>query len=325
MDSLHNHLVIAGGAGFLGQALARSWARQHGDAVVLTRSPRLDLRLGEHTIRFVPWDARRVGIWSKYLEGSRALVNFTGRSVNCRYNARNRREILLSRTLSTRALGAALSQAENPPAAWLNAASATIYRDARDRDMDEASGEIGEGFSVEVCKSWEKSCFEAELGPSQSRVRRVALRMAMAMGDEPGGVFEVFARLARLGFGGPHGGGGQWMSWIHVADLCRAIEFLIEHDELSGAVNIASPNPLPEAQFLKILRAELGVPFGLPTPRPLLEIGAVLIRTETELLLKSRRVVPARLLEAGFELKFPTWPEAAHDLVRAMKSGAAST
>ncbi len=324
MNSLHDHLVIAGGAGFLGQALARSWARHRGDVVVLTRSPRLNLSLGANTIFFVPWDARRVGVWSKYLEGSRALVNFTGRSVNCRYNAPNKRTILLSRTLSTRALGAALGQVQNPPAVWLNSASATIYRDARDRDMDEASGEIGKGFSVDVCRAWEKTFFEADLGPNQNRVRRVAMRMAMVMGDEQGGVFEVFTRLARLGFGGPHGGGEQFVSWIHVHDLCRAIEFLIERPELSGAVNICSPNPLPEKQFLKALRAELNVPFGLPTPRPLLEIGAVLIRTETELLLKSRRVIPRRLLEAGFKLEFPTWKEASHDLVSAMKSGAST-
>lgn len=319
MQPFDNHLVIAGGAGFVGQALAHFWARSHGDVVVLTRTPRLNQIVNGRTILFVPWDARRVGAWSKYLHGARALVGLAGRSVNCRYNARNKRTILLSRTLSTRALAQALSQCEEPPPVWLNSSSATIYRDARDRDMDEVEGEIGSGFSVGVCQAWERALFEPNLGANQDRVRRVAMRMAMAMGDSRGGVFEVFARLARLGFGGPHGGGEQFVSWIHIADLCRAIEFLIEREDLAGVVNVASPNPLPEKEFLKYLRGALGVPFGVPTPRPLLEIGAVLIRTETELLLKSRRVVPGRLLEAGFSFEFPRWEEAARDLVGRMR------
>jgi uncharacterized protein (TIGR01777 family) len=314
MHSLQNHLVIAGGSGFLGRALAHFWAQHHGDVVILTRTPRLDREENGRAISFVPWDARRVGAWSKYLHGARALVNLTGRSVNCRYNVRHKREILLSRTLSTRALGQALAQIQNPPSVWLNSSSATIYRDARDRAMDEANGDIGQGFSVGVCQAWEKEFFGAQLGDNESRVRRVALRMAMVMADDAHSAFSVFARLSKLGLGGPHGGGGQFMSWIHVTDLCRAVEFLIEHEEVSGVVNLAAPNPLPETEFLKAIRAELRVPFGLPTPRPLLEVGAFFMGTETELLLKSRRVVPTRLLDAGFAFNFSTWNEAARDL-----------
>jgi uncharacterized protein (TIGR01777 family) len=309
-------LVIAGGSGALGHALSEFWARTHGDVVVLSRTPRLNRRVDGREIAFVPWNGDEVGPWHKYLEGARALVNFAGRSVNCRYTPRNKADILHSRLRPTRALAQAISQCESPPPVWLNAASATIYRDSRERDMDEVTGQFGEGFSIDVCLQWERAFIEASVGPHEDRVRRVALRMAMVMGPGKGEVFEVFSNLVRHGLGGVHGDGGQWMSWIHHADLCRAIDFLIGRGDLEGAVNICAPRPLPEHEFLSVLRHEWHMPLGLPTPRPALELGARLIGTEPELLLKSRRVVPRRLLEAGFEFGFATWEEAARDLVR---------
>jgi hypothetical protein len=247
----------------------------------------------------VPWDGATLGDWQRELDGAAAVINLAGRSVNCRYDERHRREIYESRLRSTAVLGAAIAACAAPPPVWLNSSSATIYRDARDRPMDEATGEHGTGFSVDVCEKWERAFFAA---PTPS-TRRVALRSALVLGRGDG-VMEAFARIVRLGLGGTLGRGDQRMSWVHVEDFARAVEWLLTHP-LEGPVNCAAPNPLPNREFMAALRKAYRQPVGLPAAAWMLEIGAFFLRTETELLLKSRWVLPQRLQEAGFAFRYP--------------------
>ncbi|HVU25145.1 MAG TPA: TIGR01777 family oxidoreductase [Opitutus sp.] len=305
-------IVLAGGAGFLGRALTEHLRQAGRSVVVLSRGAHRDAA----GVRHVRWDGATAGEWAGELDGAAAVVNLAGRSVNCRYNARNRAAILDSRVHATRAIGAAVARCARPPAAWLNASSATIYREARDRPMDEATGEIGAGFSVEVCQAWEQAFFAA----AAPKTRKVALRLSIVFGAAPGGAFEVFQRLVRLGLGGTQGDGGQFVSWLHLADFCRAVEWLLAHEEIAGPVNVCAPDPLPNADFMRAWREACGVPIGLPAAAWMLEIGALILRTETELLLKSRRVIPRRLQESGFHFDFTPWPRAIADLV-AITSG----
>ena len=302
-------IVLAGGAGFLGRALAAHFASLGWRIVVLSRAPQADAE----SVRQVSWDGATPGDWTRELEGAAALVNLAGRSVNCRYDARNRAAILRSRVDSTRVLGETVARCARPPPVWLNPSSATIYRDARDRPMDEATGEMGTGFSVDVCRAWEQALFDTPA----PRTRKVALRLSMVFGPGRGGVFEAFARIVRLGLGGTLGDGGQFVSWLHVADFCRAVEWLLAHNEISGAVNVCAPNPLPNAEFMRVLREECGARIGLPAARWMLEVGAFFLRTETELLLKSHRVVTGRLLSAGFRFEYPEWRPAVRAVIRA--------
>lgn len=255
------------------------------------------------------WDGEHLGNWVDVLNGADALINMAGRSVDCRYNDKNRREIINSRVNSTRVLSEALSRCDNPPAVWLNASSATIYRHSEDTPMDE-SGETGEGFSVEVCQRWEDEFYRQNL----SGIRRVALRTSMVIGTE-GGIWPVLKRLTKLGLGGTMGPGTQYISWIHSLDFCRAVEWLITQP-VEGPVNICAPNPVTNKEFMQCLRKTVGVPFGLPQPRWLLETGAFLLRTETELVLKSRRVIPTRLLESDFIFGYKDVESAMRSLVR---------
>ena len=252
-----------------------------------------------------------MGHWAREFDGADAVINLAGRTVNCRYNDENKAQILDSRVTTTALIGRAINDAATPPMVWLNAASATIYRDARDRAMDEETGEIGGGFSVDVCQAWEQTLFAAPVN-----CRRVAMRLAMVFGAPRGGVYDAFEILTRIGFGGPMAGGGQYISWIHLRDFARSVEFLL-NSEFDGAVNIAAPNPLTNAQFLSTLRRALKIPYALPTARWQLEIGAFAGRTETELLLKSRRVVPGKLVDAGFTFDYPDWQSAARAIVAA--------
>jgi uncharacterized protein (TIGR01777 family) len=281
---------------------------------VLTRSP--------HTAQWqtVHWDGETSGPWTQYLEGADVCINLAGRSVNCRYTPDNRVEIYNSRIISTRLLGEVIGFLANPPRVWLNASTATIYRHSLDRDMDEATGELGGGeagapdawnFSVHVARDWETAFFNA----NTPQTRKVAMRSAITFSPVPGNAFAILSNLVRLSLGGKQGNGRQWVSWIHEEDFARAVEFLILREDLDGAVNIASPYPEKNREFMAELREAWGTPNGLPAPRPLLELAALVMRSETELVLKSRRVVPGRLLEAGFSFEFPHWPRAAQDLV----------
>ena len=300
-----SQIILIGASGYLGQALAPFLRAAGHEITVISRH---DPRLGA---RFVEWDGETMDRWAREFDGADAVINLAGRSVNCRYNDENRRQILDSRVRTTTLIGRAVADAGAPPRVWLNVASATIYRDARRVPMDEETGEIGSGFSVDVCQKWEQTLFEAPVS-----CRRVAMRLAMVFGAPRGGVTDAFEILVKLGFGGPMAGGGQFISWIHLHDFCRAAAFLLDN-ELDGPVNLAAPNPLTNAQFLSTLRRALKIPYALPTARWQLEIGAFVGRTETELLLKSRRVVPTRLLEAGFTFDYPNWSEAARAIVAA--------
>jgi uncharacterized protein (TIGR01777 family) len=314
-------IVLAGGSGQVGNLLAQHFHSCGDDVVVFARG------VAHSPWRVVPWDGATLGNWTRELENADLLMNLAGRSVNCRYNDAHRRAIMESRVRTTTILGTALAQLAHPPRIWMNASTATIYRHALDRDMDEKSGEIGGDepgapptwrFSIEVAKKWEEAFFSAPI----AGVRKVALRSAMTMSPDRGGIFDALLRLVRFGLGGTAGSGKQFISWIHGDDFSRAIEFLINHDEIDGAVNISSPHPLPNREFMRDLREAWGTNIGLPAAEWMLAMGAIFLRTETELILKSRRVVPGRLQTSGFQFQFPRWPDAARDLIaRWRKSG----
>jgi uncharacterized protein len=310
-------IVIPGGAGLLGGVLARHFHASGHTVTVLTRH---GVAASAVPWRMVQWNGRDAGNWVQELDGADVVINLAGRSVNCRYTAANRREIKESRVLSTRAVGQAIAGAARPPALWMNASTATIYRHAFDRAMDEAGGELGGSepgapetwnFSIDVATSWEREFFAA----ATPRTRKIALRSAVVMAPDRGGPFATLLALVRFGLGGHAGSGDQFVSWIHDQDFTRAVDFLIEHNRLEGCVNIASPNPLPNRDFMRALRQAWGLAIGLPATKWMLAIGALFLRTETELVLKSRRVVPERLLQAGFRFQFPDWPAAARELV----------
>lgn len=301
-------ILIAGGDGFLGRLLTTHFLARGDRVTILSRQPQPDRR---PRLRTVAWDGETLDRWVAELDGTNALINLSGRSVNCRYNSANRRQILESRLRSTRALALALQRCVRPPSVWINSSSATIYRHALDRPMDEATGEFGDGFSVDVCRQWEAALREAPT----PRTRKVALRSAIVFGSGAGGAFAAFYRLVRLGLGGTMGPGTQFVSWIHADDFSRSVEWLMGCEDLDGAVNAAAPHPLPNAEFMRQLRRAAGLPFGLPAPAWCLEFGALLLRTETELLLKSRRVIPGRLIDSGFTFQYESWCSAARALV----------
>lgn len=294
--------LLTGGSGYLAGRLARHWHAAGHRVVVLSRHPAACARHLPPGIEIMPWDGLTLGPWTRYLDGAEVLVNLAGKSVDCRYTPRNRAKILSSRLDSTGLLATALAACARPPPVWLNASSATYYRHAEDRPQDEVSGEAGAGFSVEVCRAWEKAFFTPILPPG---VRRVALRTAIVLGRD-GGAFPVFDRLARFGLGGSVAGGCQMFSWLHEEDFCRAVDWLITTPALEGPVNLSAPGPVPLRRFQALLRRSHHVPCGLPLPKAILRVGAWLIRTEPELLLKSRWVLPRRLLENGFRFRYPT-------------------
>lgn len=308
-------IVIPGGSGQVGTLLARAFIADGHEVVVLSRKP------APAPWRVVPWDAKTVGEWAKEFDAADVVVNLAGRSVNCRYNSANRHEIKQSRTDSTRAVGRAIANSARPPRVWLQASTATIYAHRYDAPNDEFTGILGGTeddtpdtwrFSIDVAKSWEAAAEEA-LTP---HTRRVLVRAAITMTPDRGGVFDVLLGLVRKGLGGQNGDGRQFVSWVHGDDFVRAVYAMIDNPDLSGPVNVAAPHPLPNAEFMRYLRAAARVKVGLPAFAWMIEIGAFFLRTESELILKSRRVVPGKLLKAGFEFKFPTWPEAVADLYR---------
>lgn len=308
-------VVMPGGSGHVGSLLSRELAGLGHEVVVLSRGAE------PSTTRRVHWDGRTIGPWAAEIDGCDAVINLAGRSVNCRYTPGNLRAMMDSRVESTRVVGEAIAAAARPPRVWLQMSTATIYAHRFDAPNDEHSGIIGGdepgvprhwSFSVEIAKAWEAAQNDART----PETRRVALRTAMVMSPAPGGVFHALRRMARLGLGGPVAGGRQYVSWIHDRDFVRAVAFLLDREDLAGPVNLAGPGPRPYGELMRTLRGAVGVPLGMPATRWMAEIGALVIRSDTELLLKSRRVVPARLLEAGFVFEYPHWPEAAAELAR---------
>jgi len=306
-------IVIPGGSGQVGTVLARAFHGEGHEVVVLSRRPEV------RPWRVSAWDGATPGTWQADIDGSDVVINLAGRSVNCRYNQTNRDEILRSRVDSTRVVGAAIATSQRAPGVWLQASTATIYAHRYDAANDEHTGVLGGGepdapdtwrFSIDVARAWERA-FDESITP---HTRKIALRSAMTMSPDPGGIFDTLTRLTRRGLGGRAGDGRQFISWIHEHDFVAAIQFLIGREDITGIVNAAAPNPLPNAEFMRVLREACGVRFGLPANKLMLELGAIVMRTETELILKSRRVVPARLLENGFRFVYPEWPDAARDL-----------
>jgi len=288
-------IILAGGSGYLGSALANYF----------------ESKKSSGNIRTILWDAKNFDTWTKEIDGADVLINLTGKSVDCRYTEKNKTLIYSSRLHSTKILGVAILQSTNPPKLWINASSATIYKASYDKSMTEADGETGDDFSMNVCTQW-----EAEFIKYQTpETRKVILRTAIVLG-KGGGAFIPLKNLVRLGLGGAQGSGKQYFSWLHEYDFCSIVEWVISNPTASGVYNVSSPNPVRNMAFMKSLREATKVKFGMPLPTWLLKFGAALIGTETELVLKSRNVIPDRLTHAGFLFKFPTLEKAFYDLLK---------
>ncbi|MFD1019598.1 TIGR01777 family oxidoreductase [Thalassobacillus hwangdonensis] len=290
-------VVLAGGTGFIGKYFQKKYEALGYEVKIISR------RSG-----FISWDDR-TGI-IEALDGAELLINLAGKSVNCRYNTKNKNEIMMSRILTTRVLGECIAECVEPPEVWMNSSTATIYRHAEDRPMTEAFGEIGEGFSVNVATNWEDTFFSMET----PKTRKVALRTAIVLGED-GGVMEPYRNLVKFGLGGIQGSGRQMFSWIHIEDLYQITRFLHERTELEGVFNCSAPEPVTNKELMQLMRIYGGRSFGLPAPKWMLEIGSVAIRTETELVLKSRWVIPERLQQAGFTFAYPDLESTLEDLL----------
>ncbi len=313
-------VVIPGGSGQVGTILARAFSEDKHEVVILGRQVAPSKGPGRHC----SWDGKTPGPWVQDIDGADVVINLAGRNVSCRYNAKNRKEIMESRVQSTQAIGEAIRQSARPPRVWLQSSTATIYAHRYDAPNDETTGILGGNepsvpdtwrFSIAVAEAWERAATAIET----PQTRKVLLRSAMTMSPDRGGVFDVLLGLVRKGLGGTNGDGKQYVSWIHEHDFVRAVKWLIEH-EMEGPVNLSSPEPLPNAEFMATLRRAWGTKIGLPAAKWMLELGAIFLKTETELILKSRRVVPGRLLEAGFEFNYPHWKEASADLCQRWKA-----
>lgn len=299
-------IVIAAGTGFLGQALVQHFQKDSSEIVILTRGKSKT----QDSIRYVNWDAQTMTGWEQELEHTDVLINLTGKSVDCRYTEHNKQEILASRIESTAILNQAILESKHPPKHFLNASTSTIYRHSEDKQMDEYTGEIGDDFSMNVAKAWEKTFFETKT----PLTLKTALRTSIVLGKN-GGAFLPLKNLTQMGFGGKQGNGKQYISWIHETDFARAVAFCIEN-KIEGVINIVSPTPIQNKSFMKQLRKALNMPFGSAVGKKLIRFGAKIIGTEAELVLKSRNVIPKRLHEQGFEFLFPTLDKTFQDLLK---------
>ena len=295
-------IILAGGSGFLGEAIKEYFESTGNEIFVLTRNPK---RVNE-----IYWDAKSLGDWSTIIENADVLINLVGKSVDCRYTESNKLEILQSRILSTEVLQEVIGGCKRPPKIWINASSATIYAHSETEEMTEANGIIGDDFSMNVCKKWEGEFFKI----SNPNVRKVAIRTSIVLGVN-GGAFPKLKLISKLGLGGKQGRGNQMVSWIHILDFCRAIDFVISNDKIDGSINLTAPKPIQNKYFMKTCRSVLKVNYGLPSPKFILEIASFFLRTETELLLKSRNVIPEILIKAGFKFLFPNSESCIEDLI----------
>jgi uncharacterized protein (TIGR01777 family) len=324
-------ILIPGGSGQIGTILARHLHAAGHDVTVLSRHPK------PAAWQTLPWDGLTRGPWTAELDRSDAVIHLSGRSVNCRYTPENRREIIDSRVKPTLLLGEVIASSPTPPKIWMNASTSTFYRNALDLPQDEFTGELGDlpsergthesadqpetwAFSIDVAHRWE----QALAAIPTPHTRKIRLRTSMTMSPDHGGVFSVLSRLTRFGLGGTEGTGRQYVSWLHYLDYCRITDLLLARpeitDESHGIVNMTAPEPLPNRDFMRALRKAWHAPIGLPAYSWMIEIGTFLLRTESELVLKSRRAVPTVLLRQGYQFAFPTWPAAAIDLVARFKT-----
>lgn len=311
-------IIIAGGSGFIGEEMIKYFGKNN-QLVILTRKLKQSKNnrneysgLTESDLKnttYHEWDIKTTGSWQIEFEDADIVINLAGKSVNCRYTEKNKNEILNSRIQTTKAIGEAIARTVNPPQLWINASSATIYRHATDHAQDEYKGEIENDFSVQVCKQWEETFYHSHT----PYTRKIALRMAITIG--PGGVMIPYFNLLKFGLGGKQGNGKQMYSWVHVEDTCRIIEWLYEHKELEGTFNCSSPYPVTNDLFMKTLRSVTKTKIGLPAFEWMLKMGSLLIGTETELVLKSRWVIPTRLIENGFEFKYPELQKALQNVI----------
>lgn len=302
----YKKIVLAGGNGYLGTVLAKYYKDKADEIVILSRHE----KQAEGNVRTVLWDGKTRGKWTAELVNADMIVNLCGKNVNCRYTDKNKAEIFASRLLPTELLGDVIRDLYEPPKLWINVSSATVYRHAEDRPQDEETGEIGSGFSVDVCNAWE-AAFDKHETP---KTRKIALRMGIVLGRSDS-VFPRLLNLVRLGFGGRQGNGGQYVSWVHELDVARSTEWLADHTRLSGVFNCVAPSPVKNAELMRAIRKAYGMPVGLPAPKWLLEAGSVFIGTETELILKSRWVLPKRLLDSGFKFEYPDAGEAVRNIL----------
>jgi len=307
-------VVITGGTGQVGQLLKRHFEPDH-KVIVIGRSKSADV---------IQWDGQSLGDWKREFENADVIFNLAGRSVNCRYTNENLKQMMDSRVNSTRLVAEAVAQCQRPPKLWLQMSTATIYSHRFDKANDDFDGEIGGSekdapkyweFSVRIAKNWESELMATDT----PNTRRVALRSSMIMSPNRGGIFDTLYGMVQCGLGGSIAGGRQFVSWIHEDDFCASVDSIIKNEDINGPIIIASPNPLPQSEFNKILRTAAGVPIGLPATKWMAKIGAVLLRTDTELIFKSRRVYPKKLLDSGYKFKYAQWENAAKDLINQRK------
>lgn len=304
---MYKKAIIAGGTGFMGQALIEALEDHFRQIIVLTRGQARK----QGKVKYMHWDGKKVGAWSREVDGSDLIVNLCGRSVDCRYNEENKKEIIDSRMESTLALGAAAIMAFNPPKVWINAGSATIYEHAEHQLMTEDDGLIGHGFSVDVCKKWEGTFNEIPVPGT----RKVLFRFALVLGKK-GGVLQRLLQIGRFGLAGTFARGNQKVSWVHEADFINMMLFALKNENIRGTYNCTSPHPVQNGYFMQAIRRAANLPFALPLKKWMLEAGAKILGTEVELMLKSRNVFPKRMLDEGFKFRFPYVTPALKDLVR---------
>jgi len=303
-------IILAGGNGYVGTVLANYYRDLATQVIILARTPKEQ----DGNIKTVVWDGKTQSDWVKEIPSANMLINLCGKNVNCRYTEKNKAAIIASRVLPTTILGEVIAGLTDPPKLWINVTSAAIYRHAEDRPQDEATGEIGTGFSIDVCRQWEATFFNT----NTPKTRKIALRMSIVMGAADG-AFPRLLNLVKSGFGGMQGNGEQYVSWVHEQDTARCTEWLFDHPEMDGAINCTAPTPIKNNLFMSYIRQACRMPFGLPDPEWLLKIGAVVIGTETELILKSRWVLPKRLTDAGFVFKFPEAKAAIENILNKTK------
>lgn len=319
---INKKIILAGGTGFLGQEMTKYFGKEN-NIVILTRQVNEKTNRNNYdslskedlkNVRYIKWDGKTAGDlvangWINELNDADLIINLAGKSVNCRYTGKNKKEIFESRTDAVKAIGEAINKCHRPPLLWINASSATIYRHAEDRPQDEYTGEYHNDFSVQVCKRWEKAFYDQQT----PKTRKVALRMAVTLG--PGGILIPYFNLLKFGLGGKQASGKQMFSWVHIEDTCRMIEWIRENKQLEGTYNCSAPNPVTNEEFMRIFRNVTGHRIGLPAYKWMLQIGAPLIGTELELILKSRWVIPSKILETGFQFKFPLLQDALADII----------